>query len=74
MNYLAYYEVLESSGFSISDDLEKLKGQWCFAVRIFEIPDELTMEEFNSWEKPRFPKVKEQFKQVYSQGNLIHEK
>ena len=73
MNYLAYYEVLGSSGFYISNDLDKLKGEWCFAMRIFEVPDELTLDEFNKLEKPRFQKAKQLYKQIYTEGGLIHE-
>ena len=73
MNYLAYYEILESSGFYISDDLEELKGEWCFAMRIFEVPEELTLDEFNKLEKPRFKKAKDNYKQIYSEGSLMHE-
>lgn len=73
MNYLAYYEVIESSGFHISNDLDKLKSEWCFSMRIFEVPDTFTQEEFDTWEKPRFQKVKSTFKQIHSEGHLMHE-
>ena len=73
MNYIAYYETIESSGFHISNDLDKLKGEWCFSMRIFEVPDAFTQDEFSKWEKPRFPKVKNTFKQIYSEGHLMHE-
>ena len=73
MNYLAYYEILESSGFYISNDLAKLKGEWCFAMRIFEVPDELTLDEFNKLEKPRFKKAKQLYKQIHNEGVLMHE-
>ena len=73
MNYLAYYEIPESSGFYISNDLKKLKGEWCFAMRIFEVPEELNLDEFNKLEQPRFKKAKDSYKQIYSEGCLIHE-
>lgn len=73
MNYLAYYECLEASTFNISNDLDKLKGEWCVSMRIFEVPDDLTMEKFKELEKPRFPKVKNTYQQIYSEGHLIHE-
>ena len=73
MNYLAYYEIPESSGFCISNDIDKLKNEWCFAMRIFAVPDELTIDEFNKLEKPRFQKAKQIYKQIYKEGVLMHE-
>ena len=74
MNYLAYGEVLEGSGWINRTDLKSIKGEWCFAMRIFEVPDDFDHEAFLKLEKPRFQFVKENYKQIYSQGNLIHEK
>ena len=56
MKYLAYYEVIESSGWKLSDDLEELKGNWCFNMRIFKTPG-LTQEELDNMKKPRYPKI-----------------
>jgi hypothetical protein len=50
----------------MSNDIEYLKSQWCFAMRI-------STEELNRIEKPRFPKVKSAYKQIYSEGHLMHE-
>jgi len=71
--YLGYYESLEASGFKLFNSLEKAKEPWCFNMRIFEAPG-LIQQELNSMEKPRYPKIKEKYKLVYSEGNLFHEK
>ena len=74
MNYLMYAEVLEGGWWKFSDDLGFLISQWCNGgKRIFEV-GELTQEEFDKWEKPRYPKVKSIFEVVYKEGNLLHEK
>jgi len=72
MKYLAYYEVLEGSWFNVSDSLEELKKPWCFTMRIFET-NGLTMNEFKKMPKPRFPKVISIYKEIYSEGALMHE-
>ena len=72
--YLGYFEVLEGSGWKLSNDLEFLKGQWCFNMRIFET-DELTQEDLDNIPKPRYPKIASLFDLIYSEGgSLIHEK
>ena len=73
MNYLAYYEIPESNTWNISNNIESLKGEWCFAMRIFEVPDDLTMEKFKEIEKPRFQVARNTYKQIYSYGSLMHE-
>jgi hypothetical protein len=73
MTYLGYFEVLEGSGWQLSDDLKHLKSQWCFTMRIFETP-ELTQEDLDDMPKPRYPKIKSMYKLIYSEGNLMHEK
>ena len=38
-----------------------------------EVPDELTLDEFNKLEKPRFKKAKQLYKQIHDEGSLMHE-
>ncbi len=73
MNYLAYGEVIEGSGWINRTDLESIKGEWCVAMRIFEVPDDFNFEAFKQEEKPRFQKVKEKYKLVHKDGFLLHE-
>jgi len=72
-NYLAYGEVAEGSGWANNQDLEFLKNQWCFAMRIFEVPENFNMDEFNKLEKPRYPKIKDLYPLVHKDNSLIHE-
>lgn len=69
--YLAYYESVEGSGFVLHKDLEKLKGEWCITMRIFETPD-LTQEELSKIKRPILPRVKNKYKLVHSEGVIMH--
>lgn len=73
-NYLAYMEVLEGSAWQYGEDLEFLKGLFFFTQRIFEVPNNFDYESFKKLNKPRFQEVQKKYKQVYSHGNLLHEK
>ncbi len=73
MKYLAYYEVIESSGWKLSDDLEGLKGEWCFAMRIFDV-NNMTQEDLDNMPKPIYPEIKSIYELIHSDGSLIHEK
>lgn len=75
MNYLMYAEVLEGAWFKISDNLQELKDTWQNGgKRIWEVGD-LTQEQFNTWEKPRFPKVVGAgFKLIFADRELMWEK
>jgi len=75
MNYLAYYEVIEGSGWVIDEDLGKLQSEWCFNMRIFEIPDGLTMDQLREefGKMPMYNKVESKYKLIHKQGaNLMH--
>lgn len=74
MKYLAYYEVIEGAGWHSSTNLNKLKGEWCVSMRIFEVEAEFDYEEFKIKEKPRYPDVASKYKLIYSEGPLIFEK
>jgi hypothetical protein len=74
MNYLMYAEVLEGAFWKVSTDLQKLKGEWSFTKRIFEVNDDLTEEEISNWERPRYPKAASVYALVYKEGELLHEK
>jgi hypothetical protein len=68
-----YSEILEGAGWKISENLETLKSEWCNGgKRIFDAPY-LSPEDFSKIEKPRYPKIKEKYKLVFSEGNLLHE-
>lgn len=71
MNYIGYFETIESYGCVLSDDLEKIKNQWCFATRIFEAPD-LTKEEFDKIKSPKYLRIKDKYELIYSDGNLLN--
>lgn len=72
-NYLAYLEVLESSMWTIADSIEKIRENFYFTSRIFEVPSDFTMSDLNSIEKPRYHKIADKFELVYKEGaNLIH--
>jgi hypothetical protein len=73
MKYLGYAEVIEGGSWKLSKNLEELKGAWCFSMRIFETPD-LTQNELEKIQKPRYPKIASKYKLVYSEGSLMHEK
>ena len=73
MIYLGYFEVIEASGWCLSNDLDKLKKEWSFNTRIFKV-NGLTQEEINEMPKPRYPTIAEKFKLIYSDGgDLMHE-
>jgi hypothetical protein len=74
MNYLAYGEVVEGSGWINRTDLESIKGEWCISMRIFEVPDDFDFDAFIKEEKPRFKRVVDKYKLVYEDGPLMHEK
>jgi len=73
MKYLAYGEIVEGNGWIFRDDLESIKKEWYFSVRVFEVPDDFNFEEFTKDKTPKFQEVKEKYNQVYSEGGLMHE-
>ena len=74
MTYLTYGEVLEGAGWIHKETLEDAKREWNFAQRVFEVPDDFDYEAFKKLPLPRFQNVKNTYKLVYSEGNLLHEK
>lgn len=72
MNYLAYYEIPEFAGYLVSDDINVLKAEWCFSLRIFEVPDDFSMVEFNKQKKPRYHYANDTYKLIHSEGTLMH--
>jgi hypothetical protein len=80
MSYLAYYQVIESSGTKVSDNLEELKQEWCFAMRIYDIEDSKEedirqdfKEKYGQPEMGTFPNyLDDRFKLVYEEGVMLH--
>lgn len=72
MMYTAYQEAIEGAAWMMDEDIDKLKAQWCFSMRIFKTSD-LTMDDLLKIEKPRYPKIKEKYELVHSLGHLMHE-
>ena len=73
MAYLGYFEVIESSGWQLADDIQTLKQQWAFTYRIFNVGN-MTQQQLDNMPKPRYPKIVAKYPLVYSKGNLMHEK
>lgn len=71
MKYLGYFEVIESSGWVLSDSIDDLKGNWCFSMRIFDVGD-MTKEELDKIESPKFNRIFCKYDCVYSEGSLMH--
>lgn len=76
--YVGYFTSLESSGIGFSDDLDILKGQWCFGMAIFEA-NGLTKSKIKELfpYKPERPTVLNYLKAnnilVHREGNIIGE-
>jgi hypothetical protein len=73
INYIGYFQSLDSSGILFSNNLQFLKDQWCFGMKIFEaddltevsltllFPDKPAMGTILKW-------LEENKKEVYSDG------
>jgi len=74
--YVGYLQSLESSGILFSDDIEKIKGEWCFGMKIFEADglnnDTLKILFPDKPERGTVLKWLEENKvEVYSSGNMV---
>lgn len=72
-NYLGLVEVIDSSMWTVSNDIEQIKKNWHFSLRIFEVPLDFTIKSLNNYPKPRYKQIAEAFPLIYKEGELIHE-